>query len=107
MKFNKTDMLRAKVLRGIVFAKQQVKAGTIIEVTGWQALQMTRIANPSIEIMEEVEPRPVTNRDTEIIISTPDPVSDATVATTKAASKPRKPAVKKKLVFDIPEDDGV
>jgi hypothetical protein len=104
MNFKNSDMVRCKIIRSIVFNKQIQPVGTIIETTGWQARQMMGSANPSVVLMETHEPKPIENRDTEVVVSTPDPVVAATTAASKSASRPRK-APKKKPMFDLPEDE--
>jgi hypothetical protein len=108
MKFNfkGSDMVRCEVLRTTTIARKDVKVGTIVEVIGNTAKALLSGPNPALKQVEGHTPTPIVERDTEVVISTPDPVAKATVKTTADSSRPRK-APKKKPTFNIPEDDGV
>jgi hypothetical protein len=108
MKFNfkGSDMVRCEVLRTTKVNMTLVSKGSIVEVIGNTAKALLCGPSPALKVVEGHTPTPIVERDTEVIISTPDPVSEATVKTTTTASRPRK-APKKKPTFNIPEDDGV
>jgi hypothetical protein len=96
--FKNSDMVRCKILRPIVFNKADQVIGAVVECTGWQAKQLMGSVNPSLELVKGVKPTPIVERDTEVVISTPDPVVKATTAAAKTASKPRKA---KKPMFNL------
>jgi hypothetical protein len=99
MKFKNSDMVRCKIIRSIVFNKAIQPVGAIIETTGWMARQMMGSANPSVVLMETHEPKPIVERDTEVVISTPD---------VKSAPKAKgKSKAKKGPTFTLSDDDGV
>jgi hypothetical protein len=108
MKFNfkGSDMVRCEVLRTTKVNMTLVSKGSIVEVIGNTAKALLSGPSPALKQVEGHTPTPIVERDTEVIISTPDPVAAATTAASKSASQPRK-APKKKPTFNIPEDDGV
>jgi hypothetical protein len=76
MKFNfkNSDMVRCEVLRNTVIARQNVLTGTIVDVDGWTAKQLMSGTVPALKQVPDYDPVPLVERDTELIVSTPDPV---------------------------------
>ena len=72
--FKNSDVVQCRVIRPIILNGGPQKAGTVAEVDGWLAKQLMASSNPSLERVTEVEPKPIVERDTEVIVSTPDPV---------------------------------
>ena len=91
--FKNTDMVECKVLRTTVIAKQDVRVGAIVKVDGWIAKQLMSGASPALESVEGKAPEPIVDREREIIIENPDPVSAPVVETPPVS---RKKAARKK-----------
>jgi hypothetical protein len=98
MKFNfkGSDMVRCEVLRTTNVNMTRVPKGSIVEVIGNVAKALLSGPSPALKQVEGHTPTPIVERDTEVVISTPDPVVKATTA--KTASKPRKA---KKPMFNL------
>lgn len=100
MKFNfkGSDMVRCEVLRTTNVNMTRVPKGSIVEVIGNVAKALLSGPSPALKQVEGHTPTPIVERDTEVVISTPDPVVKATTAAAKTASKPRKA---KKPMFNL------
>ena len=82
--FKRTDTVRVRVTQAVVLAGGPQKVGTVVEVTGWAAMQMLSGANPRVELVEDFEPEPVKVRPAEkvvehaeVAVETRDPVAKA------------------------------
>ncbi len=86
--FKHDDMVTCEVTRTTVIAKENVKAGTVVQVTGWIAKQLMSGALPALKLIGDGDPQPFTERDTEIILSTPEPAKKTPPKKKAAAKKP-------------------
>jgi len=87
--FKADDMVTCRVLRTTKINKQLVSAGSVVKLIGNTAKQLMSGANPACEQMMEVEPEKYQERDTEIVVSTPDPVKATPKSKPKAKSRPK------------------
>ncbi len=76
MKFNfkQNDMVRCRVLRATKINKQFVQKGSVVDLVGNMAMQLLSGANPACKQMMDHKPVEFQERDTEMVVSTPDPV---------------------------------
>ena len=71
--FKNSDIVRCRVIRNTVIARQDVRVGTIVDVDGWMAKQLMSGPCPALELVEGVDPRPYEAPIKEVIVETPDP----------------------------------
>jgi hypothetical protein len=93
MKFNfkGSDMVRCEVLRTTNVNMTRVSKGSIVEVIGNTAKALLSGPSPALKQVEGHTPKPIVERDTEVVISTPD----------QAVKPARKAKKAKKPLFDV------
>ena len=91
MKFNfkSGDMVTCRVVRTTKINSQTVQVGSVVKVIGNVAKQLLSGANPACTQMMEHEPEKYQERDTEVVVSTPDPVKKVAPKKKAKAKEPK------------------